>query len=297
MSKANNLFRPTEYFKPTSVPEVVKLLAQYGEKGSPIAGGTDLLVMKEPQVEALIDITQLGLSYIKSDAQGIKIGATTTLADIEASPVLSKSLYSIIAQAAHQMGTPLVRNLGTIGGNICNALPSADTMPSLLVLDAIFHVAGPDTKRSICAADFCLGVRKNALETGELLTEIELPVLPPRTGTAFIKKGRVAAADLSLASVAVRLTMDKDNTCRDVRIALGAVAPTPLRAKGAEALLSGKEPKDELLKQVAARASEEIKPISDIRASAEYRRTLSRVIVELALREAIGNITTQNRNT
>ncbi len=291
MIKAKNLFRPAEYFKAVSVEEAVKLLAQYGEKSSYIAGGTDLLVEKNPQVEVLIDITGLGLSYIKSDGQGIRIGATTVLADIETSPILSKGPYNIMMQAAHAMGTPQIRNLATIGGNICNAVPSADSAPALLVLDAILVIAGPAGERSMDIAEFFQGARKNALDRGELLTEIQLPIIPDHAGTAFIKKGRVATADMALVNAAVRLSLAADNTCRDVHIALGAVAPTPLRAREAEEMLSGKEPKEELLRQVAARASEEIKPISDVRSSAEYRMTLSRILVEQALKEAVARAT------
>ena len=287
MSKANNLFRPAEYFKPTSVEEAVELLAQYGEKGSFIAGGTDVLVTKGPQIEALIDITNLGLSYIKSDSQGLRIGAATIFADIEISPVLSKVPYHIVAKAAHEIGTPQIRNLGTIGGNICNAVPSADSAPALLALDATLNIAGPTGEKSMDITDFFQGVRKNALDRGELLTEIRLPTFPVCTGTAFIKKGRVATADLAVVNVAVRLTMDADNACQDVRIALGAVAPTPLRAREAEAMLRGEKPQEALLERVAACASEEIKPISDVRSSAEYRMTLSRVLVERALKEGV----------
>jgi len=287
MSKTNNLFRPTEYFKPASVEEAVKLLAQYGEKGSFIAGGTDVLVMKNPQIEALIDIMDLGLNYIKSDSQGLRIGAATIFADIEISPVLSKGPYHIVAKAAHEIGTPQIRNLGTIGGNICSAVPSADIAPALLTLDATLNIAGPTGEKSMDITDFFQDVRKNALDRGELLIEIQLPAFPAHTGTAFIKKGRVATADLAVVNVAVRLTMAADNVCQDVRIALGAVAPTPLRAREAEAMLRGEKPQEALLERVAACASEEIKAISDVRSSAEYRMTLSRVLVERALKEAM----------
>jgi len=287
MSKKSNLFRPTEYFKPSSIEEAIKLLAQYGEGSYALAGGTDLLVGKNPQVEVIINITGLELDYINSNGQGVRIGATTTFADIEASPILRKSPYNVLAEAARQMGTPQIRNMATIGGNICSAVPSADSAPALLVLDATLSIAGPTKERSMAIADFFQDVKKNALDRGELLTEIQLPTFPARTETAFVKKGRVATGDLAVVNVAVRLTMATDKTCQDVRIVLGAVAPTPLRAKEAEAMLQGKEPRDELLRQVAARASEEIRPISDVRSSAEYRKTLSRVLVERVLKETV----------
>ena len=287
MSNTKNFFRPSAYFKPTSVAEAIKLLKQYGEKGWLLAGGTDLLVEKDPQVEVLIDITGLGLNYIKSDSQGVRIGATTTFADIAASSILQKSPYNVLAQAARQVGTPQTRNVATIGGNICHAVPSADSAPALLVLGAILSIADSGGERSMKIADFFLDVRKDALGSRELLTEIQLPALPAHTGTAFAKKGRVATADLAVVNVAVRVTLTAGNTCQETLIALGAVAPVPLRAREAEAMLQGKEPQEELLEKVALRASEEIKPISDVRSSAEYRKTLSRVLVERALKEAV----------
>lgn len=290
MSNTKNLFRPTGYLRPIGVAEAVKLLAEYGEKARLIAGGTDVLVERDPQVEVLIDITGVGLDYINSDGQGVKIGAASTFADIAVSPALCKSPYDILAEAARQMGTPQVRNLATIGGNICSAVPSADSAPALLALDATLSIVGPTGGRSMQIADFFQGVRDNALDRDEVLTEIQLPTLPAHTGAAFIKKGRVAAGDLAIVNVAIRITMATDNTCEEVRIALGAVAPTPLRVKQAEAMLQGQKPQDELIEKVAAQASKEIKPISDVRSSAEYRRTLSRILVERALKEVVARL-------
>ena len=285
MSGENKLFRPKEYFKPTTTAEAVKLLAQYGEKARLIAGGTDLLVEKDYEIEVLIDITGLGLDYIKSDGQGVKIGAASTFANIEVAPSLGKSPYNILAQAAHQLGTPQIRNVATIGGNICYAVPSADSAPPLLALDATVNIAGPAGERSMDITDFFLDVRQTALKRGELLTEIQLPASPARTEAVFIKKGRVATGDLAIVNTAVRLTMSTDGVCQEARITLGAVAPVPLRAKKAEAMLQGKKPQDELLSKVADQAVQEIRPISDVRSSAEYRKVLSRVLVERALKE------------
>jgi carbon-monoxide dehydrogenase medium subunit len=156
-----------------------------------------------------------------------------------------------------------------------------------LILEAALNIVGSGEERVVNIADFFIDVRKDALNKHELLTEIQLPLLPTRTGTAFLKKGRVAVADLAVVNAAVRVTLTVDNTCQDVRIALGAVAPVPLRARKAEAMLEGEKPQEELLQKVAARAAEEIKPISDVRSSAEYRKTLSCVLVERALKEAI----------
>ena len=290
MSNTENLFRPTGYLRPVGVAEAVKLLAEYAEKAQLIAGGTDVLVERDPQVEVLIDITGVGLDYIDSDGQGVKIGAASIFADIAVSPALCKSPYDILAEAARQMGTPQVRNLATIGGNICSAVPSADSAPALLALDATLGIIGPTGERSMSIANFFQDVRKNALDRGELLTEIQLPMFPAHTGVAFIKKGRVATGDLAIVNIAVRITMATDNTCEEVRIALGAVAPTPLRVKQAEAMLQGQQLQDEVIGKVAAQAAREIKPISDVRSSAEYRRTLSRVLVERAIKEVVAKV-------
>ena len=285
MNTTTKLFRPAEYFKPTAVAEAVQLLDKYGEKARFIAGGTDILVAKEPQINVLIDITGLDLSYIKSDDRGVKIGTTTTFVDIASSPIMVNAPYDILAQAARLVGTPQIRNVATIGGNICHAVPSADSAPALLALDATLGIVGPDGKRSIDIADLFQNVRETTLERCELMTEIHLPAFPARTEAVFIKKGRVAIGDLALVNTAIRITMSTDLTCRNVRIALGAVAPTPMRAKEAETLLEGKKIREELIADVAARASEEIKPISDLRSSAEYRRLLTRISVERAIRQ------------
>jgi len=287
MNSTKAIFRPSGYYKPGSVAEAVKILGEHSEDGWFLAGGTDLLVERDPQVGVLVDVTGLGLNYIKSDSSGVKIGAATTFAEIVNSAVLRKGPYKILVEAARQVGTPQVRNVATIGGNICHAVPSADSAPVLLALDATLHATGGDGERTIDINEFFLHVRKDALGKGELLTEIQLPAFPDHTGAAFIKKGRVAVVDLAVVNTAVRFIIDERNICSGVRIVLGAVAPVPLRAVKAEEMLEGKKPEVELLEKVAMQAAEEIKPISDVRSSAEYRKTLSRVIVERALGEAV----------
>jgi len=280
-------FRPTGYSKPANIMEAVKLLAHYGKKGQFVAGGTDILVEKNPDIEVLIDITGLGLDYIKTTSNGIRIGAMTTFADIVTSAILANEPYNVLVQAAYQMGTPQIRNVATIGGNVCVAVPSADSVPALLVLDATFNIASPNGNRSIEVTDFFRDTRKTALNGSELLTEIQISVLPTRTGAIFLKKGRTATGDLALVNAAVRLTMTADNICQDVRIALGAVAATPLRIRKAEEMLRGEKPRDTLLKEVADCVSKEIKPINDMRSSAAYRRTLSQILVERALKKVV----------
>lgn len=165
-------------------------------------------------------------------------------------------------------------------------MPSADSAPALLALDAMLDLMGPKGKREVSLAEFFLDVRKTALKKDELLMEIKLPTFPDNTVAVFIKKGRVIAGDLALVNTAVRLSVE-GNICKNVRIALGAVAPTPLRALKAERMLLGQSLKDGLIREAAVQASLEISPISDVRSSAEYRRTLSCVLVERALKKLI----------
>lgn len=287
MSKADNLFRPTQYFKPTSVEEAVRLLVEYGEKGSCIAGGTDVLAMKDPQIEALIDITKLGLNYIKSDSQGLRIGATTTLAEIEASPVLSEGPYNIIAQAAHKVGTPLIRNLGTIGGNLCNASPSADTAAALLALGAKLKLVSARKARDVPLDEFFVGPFRTIKGDDELLTEIVLPPLAPRTGTSYQWLTKISTIDESLVGVAALVVMDdKAEIIKDARIALISVAPTPMRARKAEKMLRGKAVRDGLVEEVAKLVADETRP----RSKPDYRRNMSAVLAEHTLKEAIARV-------
>jgi CO/xanthine dehydrogenase FAD-binding subunit len=290
MSRPTGYFQPGEYFKPVTVEEAVGLLSRFGDAAWPIAGGTDVMVEKNASIRVLVDVTGLGLEYIAPDERGISIGAATTIADVAASSLLQRGPYQILSKAAQELGTPQIRNMATLGGNLCRPSPASDCAPPLLVLDARLSVVGTRGKREIPIHQFFRGVNQDALQQGEILTEIRLPSLPERTGTAFLKKGRVAVADLSIVSVAVCVTSNRGEVCGDARIALGSVAPFPTRAKKAEELLRGRAVTKNLLRTVAQQASEEIRPITDLRASAEYRKTLSQVLVEQALQEALDKI-------
>jgi carbon-monoxide dehydrogenase medium subunit len=290
MSEPTGYFQPGEYFKPITVEEAVGLLSRFGEAAWPIAGGTDVMVDKNPSIRVLVDVTGLMLEYITPDEGGITIGAATTIADIAASSLLRRGPCHILSKAAQELGTPQIRNMATLGGNLCRPSPASDCAPPLLVLDARLIVVGTTGKREIPIHHFFRGVNQDALHQGEILTEIRLPFLPEQTGTTFLKKGRVAVADLSIVSVAVYVALNRSNMCEEARIALGSVAPFPIRVKKAEELLRGRGATKDLLRAVAQQASEEIRPISDLRASAEYRRILSRVLVEQALEEALNQI-------
>jgi carbon-monoxide dehydrogenase medium subunit len=281
-----SLYRPKEYLRPKNINEAISLLDKYGEKAKILAGGTDFLVVKPPEIEYLIDITNLDLNYIKRNENGLKIGATTTLNEIKNSEILENSPYSVLVKTACNHSDPSIRNMATIGGNISHAVPSADMAPPLMALDASARIVSTNGERIVAIEDYFLGPKVCCLGSNELLVEIQVPNQPDNTKVAFNKIGRTSR-DLALVNAAVRVTLDDEGTCKDVRIILGAVAPTPLRCKQAEAILRGKKVDDLNIEKTAQKASEEAKPINDIRASAEYRRAICRVLVKRALKECI----------
>ncbi len=276
-----------EYAAPSTVHEATRLLAQAG--AMPIAGGTDLLIhtragYKSPQ--HLIDLSGLGLSYVRHADGVFVIGAMTTFAEILEAAMIQNEL-SCLVQAAAEIGCAQTRNLATIGGNLCSAVPSADAAPSLLALDARVKLAGRDGERVLPLNEFFVGPKRSALKPGEIMLEIQIPGPPARTGTRFLKIGRRNAMTLAVVSVAALIALDPTaRAIEHVRLALGAVAPIPLRATKAENLLRGCEISDSLIERAAALAAEEITPITDLRATATYRRKVSRVLAQRALTQA-----------
>jgi carbon-monoxide dehydrogenase medium subunit len=285
------MIRDFEYFAPKTLKEALTLLDKYQDECKVIAGGQSLLILMRQGLvtpQYLIDIKGLSeLSYIKSDArEGLRIGALTTHRAIEKSPVIQKK-FSVLAEMERRLASIQTRNWGTIGGNICHADPAGDPAPVLMALNATLSMASLKGKRNMAVEDFCLDYFETALELGELLTEIRVPATPPHTGTAYTKFN-VIESDLATVGVALSITLgSSDGVCRDVRIALGAAAPTPMRAKQAEAVLRGKKVTNNLLKEAGEMASTEAEPLSDIYASEEYRRELVKVLVNRVGKEAL----------
>lgn len=281
-----------DYLEPSSVQEAISLLSRHDGKARIIAGGTDLLVQirsKKIQAEYVVDVGNLaGLDYIDYDARGgLKIGALTTVRTVEKSPVLRETC-PVLSQAAGQLASRAIRNVATIGGNLCNAAPSAENAPGLIALGAQVKIVGPDGERVVLLEDFFLGPGKTVLKTGELLTEIQVPPLASNTTGAYLKHSIRGSIDLAIVGVAAVVTMEND-VCRDVKIVLGAVAPTPLRARAAEEVLRGKRIDSALIDKASAVASGEALPISDVRGSAEYRREMVKVFTRRAVSEAVGS--------
>ncbi len=281
-----------EYIKAKTVKQAISLLSKYDGKAKLIAGGTDLVTQmrqKEIRPQYVIDISGIpGLNNIDYDNKhGLTIGALTTIRALEMSAELQRR-YPIISQAASQMGSIAIRNMGTIGGNLCNAAPSAETAPSLIGLQAKVKIAGPNGERMVPLEDFFTGPGSTVLETGELMVELQVPKTLPRTRGIYLKHSIRGTVDLAIVGVAVIVTMDTaSDICRDASIVLGAVAPTPMRARNAEAIIIGKKINDALINKSAQAASDEACPISDVRASAQYRKDMVKVFTRRALQEAI----------
>ena len=270
--------------------EALSLLSKYKGDAKVMSGGTDLLVQLKKGVllpEYIIDIKgiprQDTITY--DEGRGLVISGMTTVRSIELSPII-KSRFCCLAQAASQLGTMQVRNRATIGGNICNAVPSAETAPALLVLEAQLKLISVDGERVIPIESFFLNPGQTVLSSYEILTEINIPNLSTRSGSAYMAWTLRKALDLAMVGVAVVTTIN-NGILTEVRIALGSVAPTPIRARKAETLIQGQRLDDELLNEAGLVAAQEASPIDDIRGSAEYRRKMIAVLVENAIRQSV----------
>ncbi len=280
-----------EYFEPLTVEEVVSLLSKYGDRAKALAGGTDLVVrMKERTLmpQYVVNIGRIAdLNYIRfNDDRGLRVGTLTTIREMEQSRLLQPR-YSIISQAAGQLADIAVRNVATVGGNLCNAAPSADMAPALVALSAAIKLVSTTGERVVPLENFFTGPGTTVLKPDELLVEIQVPTPPAHTAGVYLKHSIRGVADLAIVGVAVVLTLDSGNgVCTDAKVVLGAVAPTPMRARKAEAILKGKKLDRELIEKAAQTASDESSPIDDVRSSAEYRREIVKVLAGDAIRQA-----------
>ncbi len=278
-----------EYYTPKTIDEACSLLSQYKEKAKVIAGGTDLLVQmkrKEGPPKYLINLKSIpDRDYITYDEkEGLKIGAQATIRSIETSSLV-RERFDILAQAAGHLGTLQVRNRATIVGNLCNAAPSAEMAPPLIALGARIKLKSTGGERIVPVEDFVTGPGQIVLKPDELVTEIQVPALPPHSGGAYMRHSIRKALDLPLVGVGVVITMD-GGVFADVKIALGAVAPTPIRARKAEDVLKGNKPGDELLEKAGLTASEEASPRDSMRGSSEYKKKIISVLVVRAIKQA-----------
>lgn len=285
--------RRFELALPSTVEECVAALAGGGEVKA-VAGGTDLLPqMKNGLVKpaTVVDLSGIAaLRVLQADGGGaLHVGAGVTARAAELADVV-RAGFPALAEGAGVIGSHQVRNLATIGGNVCNAAPSADVSPPLVALDAIAVVAGPNGRREIPIGDFFLGVRRTALQPGELLVELIVPAQPAGSGGTYLRHTPRRELDIAVVGVASQLTI-QDGRCTRVRIALGAVAPVIVRATEAEARLEGQAVTPELIAEAAALAVNAARPISDQRGSAEYRRHLVKVLTRRTLQTAFERAT------
>jgi carbon-monoxide dehydrogenase medium subunit len=282
---------PLELYQPNSLEEASRLVKENGPGGRFLAGGTDLVIaIKEKGLipRYIVDLKRVpGLAAIRENPDGsITIGALTTMRAIEISPVI-RDRFPFLAQSAAEVGSIQIRNRATVGGNMANATPSADVAPSLIAINATAQIMGASGPRTLPLEDFFRGPGQTVMSPEEILTEITIPRTSPRLVGEYIKFSPRDMMDLAYVGVAVAYVIgEKEQRCEGVRIVLGAVAPTPMRARAAEAILEQQIITEELAARAGDEAAKECKPISDVRSSAEYRREMVRAMTKRAILNA-----------
>jgi carbon-monoxide dehydrogenase medium subunit len=278
-----------DYYEPASLGEASALLRQHGARASLLAGGTDLLVEIREHIrrpEWVINLKKIpGLDRLEFTEAGLRLGALVTARAVETHPDVRRH-YAGLAQAVMELGSIQVRNRATVVGNLCRASPSADTAPPLIADGAAIELFGPDGRRELPLLDFFTGPGKTVLGPGEIAVGLSLPTPAPGTGKVYLKHGRRRAMELATVGVAVTLTLARGR-CQSVRIVLGAVAPTPIRAGAAEAVLKEITVDQAAIQLAAQAAAAEARPINDVRSSAAYRREMVEVLTARALRAAV----------
>lgn len=278
------------YLKANTTKEALDFLEQYKEDCKIICGGQSLLILMRQGLvapEYLIDIKNLNeLSYIEFDSKkGLKLGATTTHMAIEKSSVIEKQ-FPLLVEMERNIASVQTRNWGTIGGNLAHGDPAGDPGPIFVAMNATVKMANKERERTLALEEFFLDYFETALEEGELLLEIQIPVIPLKTAVAY-EKFSIVKNDQGIVSVAASITLDDDGaSCKDARIVLGNAAPAPLRAKEAEKLLIGNKKSSRLFDKVGIKASEEADPVDDIHGTESYRRELVKVLAERTLMKA-----------
>jgi carbon-monoxide dehydrogenase medium subunit len=281
--------RRFELALPRSVDNCLKFLARRGADAKLVAGGTDLL----PQLKngllkpaVVVDLSGVPpLRRLRADGRGLRVGAAVTAREIELDSGV-RSRYPALAESGALVGSVQIRNLATVGGNLCNAAPSADMAPPLMALEAEAVIAGPRGQRRVPLASFFLGVRRTVIAPDELLVELVVPAPGPRSGGNYLRHTPRRELDIAVVGVASQLTLS-DGVCAKARIALAAVAPTPVRATEAEQALEGQPVTPEQIERAAELAVGAAQPISDQRGSADFRRHLVRVLTRRTLTTAL----------
>lgn len=277
-----------EYLAPGSVAEAIELLERYEDEAKIIAGGQSLVPMMNFRLarpEILIDINGIKeLDFIREEGDELVIGALTRERDLELSPLVIERC-PILAKTVSFIGHSSIRNRGTIGGSLVHADPSAEIPTTVCALNAEMKVVGPSGERILGPEEFFLSYLTTSLEPSEILVEVRIPALPQKAGWSFVELTR-RRGDFYIVAVASVLFMEEEGLCKEARISLGGVAPTPIRAEEAEELLAGQAITDVLIDKAGKKAAEATDPEPDYHASAEYRRDMTRVFVQKGLKEA-----------
>lgn len=277
-----------EYLRPKTIPEAIALLQQHGDAAKILSGGQSLIPMMKLRLARpgyLVDINRIsGLAHIKEESGYLKIGGLTREAELEASPVV-RSKYPIIIDTAHVIADPQVRNLATVGGNLAHGDPANDHPATMLALGAQVVATGQKGERLIPIENFFLSLFSTALTQDEILTEIRIPIPPPRSGGAYFKLER-KVGDFATAAVAAQVTLDGNGVCQKVGIGLTNVGPTPVKARKAEDFLRGKKLDEASIKQAAQLAADESEPSADLRGPVEYKKGLVKELAKRALSRA-----------
>jgi len=282
-----------DYIAPQTVPEAAAALSDTVLTARPLAGGTDLLVQMRHgtnRADVLVDLKRIPeLTVGPHEANdGLRFGAAVACSDLAADRIIGDR-YHALADATALIGGTAIRNRATVGGNLCNAAPSADTAPALIVLGASCLVSGPEGERWIAAEEFVTGPGRCALRHGELMTAISIPAPGPKSGSAYLRFIPRGEMDIAVAGAAASATLSDDrSTIVAARVALAAVAPVPLVVPAAAAILVGSPPTTDVLATACARAMEAAAPIDDVRGSAAFRRHIVGVLTRRALETALG---------
>jgi len=280
---------PFDYHAPKTLSEAVALLGRYRDEAKILSGGQSLLPLLKirlGQAAHLVDIGRIpGLEYVKEEGGYLKIGGRTRESVLERSDLI-RSKYPILADTTAVIADPLVRNLATVGGNLAHGDPANDHPATMLALGALIVATGPKGERTIPAGEFFTGLFTTALAPDEILTEIRIPVPPPKSGGAYVKLER-KVGDFATAAVATQITLGRDGAVERAGIAVTNAGPTPVKATDAEIYLKGKKPDAAAIAEASRRASQAASPTADRRGSVEYKREMARVLAARALKQAV----------
>jgi CO/xanthine dehydrogenase FAD-binding subunit len=284
------------YHEPSNIDEACAILAELKGGASLLAGGTDLIVnMKKGLISpgnivSMNRMEQLKEKSLDPSSGSARIGACITIAEVARSEKIKRS-FSALTTGAEALGTPLIRNLATIGGNLATARPASDMAPPLMAYDARVVLTSLAGEREVPLDEFFLGPGKAVIREDEILTEILVDYQPPHSGCSYIKMGTRKTHEIGLVNVAAFLSLDnRDGSIQKARIIMGAVAPVPIRATSAEQLLQGRKPEEDLFVEAGEVAAQESRPIDDFRGSAEYRREILKVLTKRALGQAFQEV-------